>query len=134
MSGIRASNTRPEILLRRGLHARGLRYRVNVRRLPGTPDLVLRKWKCVIQVHGCYWHRHPGCSKATMPSSNVAFWSKKFETNVRRDRTTLEKLHEMGWRTVVVWECAIGSTVGDEILETIEAFLSSETQLHLEIG
>lgn len=134
MSRIRGKDTKPEILLRKALHARGFRYRVNVRGLPGSPDIVLPKWNCIIQVHGCYWHRHPGCPKATMPASNVEFWTEKFEANVRRDRAALARIQDMGWRTAVVWECAIGSKVRDEIVAALERFLREGGHGHLEIG
>tara|TARA_R110001583_G_scaffold195050_3_gene368826 strand:- start:11551 stop:11988 length:438 start_codon:yes stop_codon:yes gene_type:complete len=106
MSGIRSANTRPEILLRKALHARGYRFWLHDRRLPGTPDIVLPKWRVAIQVHGCFWHRHAGCPKATTPASNAEFWQAKFDTNVRRDAAAAEKLLEQGWRLLVVWECA----------------------------
>ncbi|WP_282026119.1 very short patch repair endonuclease [Limimaricola cinnabarinus] len=134
MSRIRGKDTKPEILLRKALHARGFRYRMNVRGLPGSPDIVLPKWSCVIQVHGCYWHRHPGCPKATTPASNVEFWTEKFEANVRRDRAALARIQDMGWRTAVVWECAIGSKVRDEIVAALERFLREGGHDHLEIG
>jgi DNA mismatch endonuclease, patch repair protein len=107
MAGIRGRNTKPELRLRRALHAHGYRFRLNVRSLPGTPDIVLPKWNTAIQVHGCYWHRHAGCQKATTPSSNVEFWTKKFHDNVRRDARAIADLHELGWRTLIVWECFI---------------------------
>lgn len=123
MSGIRGSNTKPEILLRKALHAEGFRFRINVRRLPGTPDIVLPKWNTAILVHGCFWHRHPDCSKATTPSSNTLFWQNKFAANVERDGRALLKLDERGWRTLTIWECAIGRVVQRNLIEEIAAFL-----------
>ena len=123
MSRIRGSNTKPEILLRKALHAEGFRFRINVRNLPGTPDIVLRKWNTAIQVHGCFWHRHPGCPKATSPSSNVSFWQDKFAANVERDRRALMKLDELGWRTLTIWECAIGREVARSLIDEIASFL-----------
>lgn len=96
MSGIRAKNTRPELVLRRALHALGFRYRLHVRNLPGKPDLVFPKYRAIIQVHGCFWHRH-GCSKTTNPASNSEFWQMKFTRNVDRDREVECRLREFGW-------------------------------------
>lgn len=123
MSRIRGSNTKPEIRLRKALHAEGFRFRLNVRRLPGTPDIVLPKWNTAILVHGCFWHRHPDCSKATTPSSNTMFWQDKFAANVERDRRALLKLDELGWRTLTIWECSIGRVVQADLIDEIAAFL-----------
>lgn len=133
MSGIRGTNTKPELRLRKALHAEGFRFRVNVRSLPGTPDIVLPKWKTAIQVHGCYWHRHAGCSKATTPSSNTEFWKKKFQNNVRRDARAFTDLHALGWRTVIVWECVINRKTDKELRVSITEFMRSEAR-HCEIG
>ncbi|WP_370283329.1 very short patch repair endonuclease [Pseudooceanicola sp.] len=133
MSGIRGKNTKPEMLLRKALHAAGYRYRVNVRSLPGSPDIVLRKWNVAVQVHGCYWHRHAGCPKATMPSSNVEFWRGKFSANVARDSRALEELHQLGWRTAIVWECAIGKQADQALIEEVIDFIRSGRR-HLEFG
>ena len=86
---------------------RGFRFRLHVKSLPGHPDIVLPKYKTVIEVRGCFWHRHPGCRQATMPSSNVEFWQKKFKRNVERDRNTEKLLKELGWNLIVVWECEL---------------------------
>lgn len=134
MSGIRAANTKPEVLLRKALHAEGFRFRVNVRKLPGTPDIVLPKWNVVIQIHGCYWHRHPGCSKSATPSSNVDFWNKKFAANVKRDAKALANLHALGWRTAIVWECAIGRLVGHALVGDLVEFVRDERVAHQEFG
>jgi DNA mismatch endonuclease (patch repair protein) len=103
MSRIRGRNTRPEVVLRKALHRRGFRFRLNAKKLSGSPDIVLPRWKTVLFVHGCYWHRHPGCRKATTPSSNVEFWAKKFRQNVERDARNIRDLQEAGWRVGVVW-------------------------------
>lgn len=124
MSNIRGKDTKPELVLRKALHARGFRYRLNARDLPGSPDIVLPKWRAVLFVHGCYWHRHPGCPKATMPSSNVAFWREKFAQNVARDRRNLADLMDLGWRVGIVWECVITKMPPTELLPSIEAFIS----------
>ena len=107
MSGIRSRHTRPEIELRRALHLLGLRYRLHVRDLPGRPDIVFPRFRAVVQVHGCFWHRHDGCKFSTTPGTNREFWSAKFLKNVERDAETRDLLDKMGWRTAIVWECAI---------------------------
>jgi DNA mismatch endonuclease, patch repair protein len=109
MSRIRGRNTRPELVLRKLLHSAGFRYRLHDAGLPGQPDLVLRKYKAVIFVHGCFWHRHAGCRVANMPKSNVAFWTAKFERNVARDATVESALRADGWRVLVVWECSLST-------------------------
>lgn len=134
MSRIRSSNTKPEVLLRRALHARGLRFRLNVRRLPGSPDIVLPRWRTAIFVHGCFWHRHPGCPKAATPSTNAEFWKEKFAANVQRDAITIQKLHELGWRTVIVWECAIGLGADAGLACDIESFIRYADDCHIEFG
>ena len=107
MAGIRGKDTKPELALRRGLHARGFRYRLHAKKIAGRPDLVLPKYHAVIFVHGCYWHRHKGCRYATTPSTRPEFWQTKFEANVRRDRKVQTQLLETGWRVATVWECAL---------------------------
>ncbi|WP_411837063.1 very short patch repair endonuclease [Paracoccus sp. ME4] len=107
MAKIRGRDTKPELLVRRSLHAMGFRFRLNERKLPGSPDIVLTKWRTAIFVHGCFWHRHHSCRKATTPSTNVDFWAAKFEANMARDQRALDALAALGWRTAVVWECAL---------------------------
>jgi DNA mismatch endonuclease (patch repair protein) len=109
MSHIRGKNSRPELALRRQLFASGYRFRLHRRDLPGSPDIVLPKHRAVVFVHGCFWHRHEGCPKATTPSSNAAFWRTKFTANVRRDAAAIDQLVVLGWRVAVVWECVIGT-------------------------
>jgi DNA mismatch endonuclease (patch repair protein) len=105
MSGIRGKDTKPELLVRRYLHRAGLRYRLHAKSLPGRPDLVLTKYMTVVQVHGCFWHRHRGCRYAYTPSSNLPFWRAKFEENTSRDKRNTRKLHGLGWRVLTIWEC-----------------------------
>lgn len=105
MSGIRGANTRPEMVVRRYLHARGLRYRLHVKGLPGRPDIVLPKHRVVVEVRGCFWHQHRGCRYATSPKTNAAFWREKLMSNVNRDRRTTVALRKAGWRVLTVWEC-----------------------------
>lgn len=105
MSRIRSRDTKPEIALRKALHGLGFRFRVQKSGLPGKPDLVLPKYRCVIFVHGCFWHRHPGCKVATTPKSNTEFWVEKFTRNVERDKRVSRQLEENGWHVITVWEC-----------------------------
>jgi len=98
-------NTKPELAVRRVLHALGCRFRLHRSDLPGTPDIVLPKYRTVIFVHGCFWHRHARCRKATTPESNYDYWQRKFDSNRRRDRRNKRGLSKMGWRCCVVWEC-----------------------------
>lgn len=122
MSGIRAKDTQPELVLRQALHARGFRYRLHAPELPGKPDLVFPKHFAVIQVHGCFWHRH-GCDKTSTPSSNSEFWQTKFARNLERDREVDLQLRELGWRVGVVWECVIGKRLDSRVLDEISHFL-----------
>jgi len=110
MSRIRGKNSRPELALRRQLFAAGYRFRLHRRDLPGSPDIVLPKHRAAIFVHGCFWHRHGGCSKTSTPSSNAPFWAAKFAANVARDAAVIERLQALGWRIAIVWECAIRAT------------------------
>jgi len=107
MSGIRSENTSPEIEVRRWLYHNGIRYRLHVDSLCGTPDIVVSRLKVAIFVNGCFWHRHSGCKLAYVPKSNCSFWQEKFRTNVERDRKALESLESAGWRVIIVWECQV---------------------------
>ena len=107
MSRIRGKDTKPELLLRSMLHRLGLRYRLHVSGLPGKPDLVLKKYRTVILVNGCYWHRHPGCERATTPDTRREFWLAKFRDTVARDKRNRASLIDMGWQVVTVWECEL---------------------------
>ena len=107
MSSIKGKDTKPEMLVRRYLHARGYRYRMNVKRLPGTPDIVLRRFRTVIFINGCFWHGHEGCRYFVMPKSNTPFWEKKIERNKQRDVEKRIQLRRMGWHTIIIWECEL---------------------------
>ena len=107
MSSIRGKNTRPERILRSLLFARGFRYRLHVRGLPGSPDLVFPKRRAVVFVHGCFWHRHRGCKGTTVPKTRVEFWEAKFARNVERDARNRRDLKRLGWRPVVVSKCEL---------------------------
>ncbi len=105
MSRIRSKDTAPELTVRSLLHRNGFRFRLHVKDLPGKPDIVLPKYKTVIEVRGCFWHRHPGCKIATTPSTNTEFWQKKFARNVARDKENEEKLKQLSWNVIVIWSC-----------------------------
>jgi DNA mismatch endonuclease (patch repair protein) len=107
MSQIRGKDTKPEEIVRKYLFSKGLRYRKNDKRYPGHPDIVLPKYHTVVFVHGCFWHRHPGCRYASVPATNSEFWQKKFTRNVERDKEEQCKLREMGWKVLIVWECEL---------------------------
>ena len=106
MSQISGRDTKPELLVRHGLHALGLRYKLHDKTLPGRPDLVFPRFKAVVFVHGCFWHAH-GCGYSKIPATRAVFWRKKIEGNVIRDARTIEILGKMGWRVAVIWECAV---------------------------
>lgn len=110
MSTITGRNTKPEITVRKFLHARGYRFRLHKKDLPGRPDIVLPKWKTCIFVHGCFWHRHANCRYAATPKTRPEFWAKKFRENVARDQRNMDALHAAGWRCYVVWECELRSS------------------------
>src|SRR5208283_839683 len=105
MSRIKGRDTEPELIVRSLLHRLGLRFRLHKRDLPGRPDITLKKYRTIVFVHGCFWHRHPECFMAYSPKSNEKFWSDKFRANVDRDRRVVSTLRRMGWRVIVVWEC-----------------------------
>lgn len=107
MAGIRGKNTKPELVLRRALHAQGLRFRLHSTKITGAPDIVFPKYGAVVFVHGCFWHRHIGCRYATMPSTRPDFWQAKFAANVVRDESVKATLLSTGWRVATVWECAL---------------------------
>lgn len=109
MASVRTRNTGPELLLRKALHRLGLRFRLHSRHLPGSPDIVLPKFKTVIFVHGCFWHSH-GCRLSTVPSTRKEFWQEKFASNTLRDRRNAVQLLATGWRVIVVWQCALKSS------------------------
>ena len=108
MSGIRGCDTKPEVIVRKYLHAHGLRYRIAPKNLPGKPDIVLPKYRTVVFVHGCFWHRHRNCRFTTTPDTNAVFWQAKFTANVARDKLTTSQLRKLGWRVIVVWSCSLG--------------------------
>lgn len=108
MSKISGKNTKPEILIRKFLFSKGFRYRINVKALPGKPDIVLSKYKTVIFVNGCFWHGHT-CKKGRIPSSNADFWKEKILNNKLRDKKNLDLLTELGWKVIIIWQCEINN-------------------------
>ena len=119
MSRIRGKDTRPEMVVRRYLHAHGFRYSLHSRRLPGCPDIVLRKYHTVIFINGCFWHGHPGCAKFSMPRSNVEFWQEKIRRNKERDAQEVGALEALGWNVIVVWECELSRRARDLTLRNL---------------
>jgi len=107
MAQIKNSGTRPEKLVRSLLHRMGYRFRLNVKTLHGNPDIVLSRYKTIIFVHGCFWHRHEDCSYTTTPATRPEFWAKKFASNIQRDKIVIETLTKSGWMVLVVWECEL---------------------------
>ena len=107
MSAIKSKNTKPEIKVRKVLHSMGYRFRLHSKDLPGSPDIVLPKYKTVIFVHGCFWHRHKNCKYASTPKTRQEFWEAKFRENINRDKLNQENLSSKGWKIIIVWECEI---------------------------
>ena len=117
MSRIRSKATKPEMAVRRWLWAHGYRYRLNVKSVPGKPDIVMRRYRTAIFVNGCFWHGHEGCSKFVMPKSNTAFWEAKIARNRERDRQNYDILLQNGWQVIVLWECQL---IKDKIKITMQ--------------
>jgi len=134
MAGIRGKNTKPELALRRALHARGFWYRLHIKGIKGKPDLVLPKFRAAVLIHGCFWHRHANCRYATMPSSRQDFWRPKFAANVARDQAVKAVLLESGWRVATIWECALRKEQQVETSADILAQWLATESLELEIG
>lgn len=132
MAGIKGKHTKPERKVRVYLHRNGFRYSLHRRDLPGTPDLVLRKYHAVVFVHGCFWHMHKGCKFATFPSTRPEFWRQKLEANGARDERQCRDLRRMGWRVAVVWECSLKLRPGAALAE-LSDFLRSD-QGYAEFG
>lgn len=128
MSRIRGADTKPELLIRRGLHARGLRFRIYRRDLPGRPDIVFVSARAAVFIHGCFWHGH-SCPLFKIPATRTEFWLGKIGSNIHRDLAVRTELAKMGWRTMVVWECALrgrGRLPLDHVLEQVEDFVRSD--------
>lgn len=132
MSGIRGKDTKPEMIVRRGLHAMGFRYRLHDKSLPGKPDLVLPKYNAVIFVHGCFWHKHD-CNYFKWPKTRPEFWREKLMSNFERDKEVMSDLELSGWRIAVVWECAVRSGEVMALVHQLSLWLQSTSPL-LEVG
>ena len=134
MAGIKGKDTKPELVLRRALHARGFRYRLHSKNVPGRPDLVFQKHHAIVFVHGCFWHRHEGCRYTTTPSTRPEFWQAKFDADAIRDAAIRDQLIEAGWRVATVWACSLRRT--DQLAATVgllRTWLLSDIR-QLEIG
>lgn len=130
MAGIRGKNTKPELVVRRGLHALGFRFRLHDRALPGKPDLVLPRWRAVIQIHGCFWHGHD-CPLFRWPGTRQEFWRTKIGRNVERDAEVEAALDHAGWRVLTIWECALkgpGRIGADAVLASAAQWLRSDAR------
>lgn len=121
MSAIHSSSTKPELKLRRALWRLGFRYRVNDKRLPGSPDIVLPKYHTIIFVHGCFWHGHKDCRNATTPKTNTEFWTAKIARNQERDQKVWRQLEAKGWSIIIVWECQLKNAAMEETISRVEA-------------
>lgn len=128
MSRIRSKDTSPEKIVRHFLYHSGFRYRLNVHKLPGTPDFVLRKWHTIIFVNGCFWHGHKGCKYHTIPKTNTDYWQEKIRHNIERDEVTTELLQAMGWRVITVWECELKPDKREATLTSLAAQIRDNRQ------
>lgn len=131
MSAIRSKNTKPEVYIRKQLFARGYRYGLNSKSVPGHPDIYMKKYNTVIFVNGCFWHRHEGCKYAYMPKTNIEFWKRKFDTNIKRDKNVRKELERLRIKQIVIWECTIKNMkkykeFKEKILKEIESFLNDD--------
>ena len=129
MSRIKGKDTKIEVEVRSWLFSRGFRFRKNDKRYPGKPDIVLPKYKTVIFINGCFWHRHTGCKYATTPKTRTEFWLEKFERNVRNDELHRQQLEDMGWKVITIWECQLKKTEFGETMDAIESMIKA---IHIE--
>lgn len=129
MSNIPSSNTKPELIVRKFLFLKGLRYRINDKRLPGKPDIVLKKHRTVIFIHGCFWHNHLYCKSAKLPKTNKRFWTDKILKNVERDKRNAMQLAENGWKVITIWQCEIASNDKRDIrlIHLVDEILSGDS-------
>jgi len=123
MAKVHGADTAPEKTVRSLIHRMGYRFRLNVKELPGKPDIVLPRHKKIILIHGCFWHQHEGCPQAARPTSNIDYWNKKLDRNMIRDSGNMQKLEYLGWNVLVLWECEIKKH--DLLLEQLTSFLSA---------
>ena len=127
MAMIKSKDTKPEVTVRKFLFSQGFRYRKNVRKMPGSPDIVLPKYKTCIFINGCFWHKHDGCKYFVWPKSNVSFWQNKIENNVIRDKKNYELLRDEGWNVIAIWECEIKHDFDTTMKELIESITANST-------
>lgn len=126
MSKISSKNTKPEILVRKYLFAHGFRFRVNDKRLPGKPDILLPKYKSIIFVNGCFWHGHRNCKDSTLPTSNADYWRNKIESNIERDKREQMQLEQMGYKVFIIWQCQLKSKVKESTLQNLVERLTAK--------
>lgn len=132
MSRVRSKNTKPELFVRSLLHAMGYRFRLHRKDLPGSPDVVLPRYRTAVFVHGCFWHQHPGCRKATIPKNNSEFWEAKLKRNHERDLEAQCRLEELGWNVLVLWECEVkkaAATNAEHLCSVLRSELNGETKV-----
>jgi len=127
MSKISGKETKPEILVRKYLFAHGFRYRKNVKKLPGKPDIVLPKYKTIIFVNGCFWHGHENCKKSALPATNTEFWKEKISSNIIRDKKTYAELSDMGYKVLIIWQCELTSKKREITLSELLRKIKSST-------
>ena len=130
MSCIKGKNTKPEEIVRKALFAKGFRYRKNDKRLPGSPDIVLPKYRTVVFVHGCFWHGHKGCMKYTIPKTNTDFWVQKVDRNQQRDQEVWRQLEAKDWSVIIVWECELEKKRFDETIDRVKKEIIENGRLH----
>jgi len=128
MAAIRSKDTQPEKWVRSALHRQGFRFRLHNKKLPGSPDLVLRKYHAVIFINGCFWHQHPGCKASHLPHTRQEFWQHKFSRNVLRDQKVLYQLKVLGWRAAIVWECGLKKKHREATVQHLVAWLVSSAE------
>jgi DNA mismatch endonuclease (patch repair protein) len=134
MSRIKGTNTKPEVLVRKYLYAKGLRYRLHNKKLPGKPDLTLSKYRTVIFVNGCFWHGHNECKKFVWPKTRADWWKEKIKETIRRDNNALKLLEELGWKSFVVWECELKSDKREITLNNLYAEIIKAEELNSVYG
>lgn len=128
MAAIRSQNTKPEKWVRSALHQHGFRFRLHNKKLPGSPDMVLHKYKAAIFINGCFWHQHPHCKVAHLPETRQTFWQNKFAQNMARDQKVLYQLKVLAWRAATVWECGLKKRLRDETLQCLCQWLEGKAE------
>jgi DNA mismatch endonuclease, patch repair protein len=124
MSRIKGKNTKPEMMVRKFLHGQGFRYRLHDKKLPGTPDVILPKYKTVILIHGCFWHGHKNCKHSALPKTRAEWWSNKIQLNSLRDKANIIKLRQLGWEVIVVWTCTLNTQRSQQVLKKLSTKLT----------